>query len=144
MKRKILFLIILLSLTITSYEQSAPSQKTTVAKSFAEIKFDSTHANLGIIRGDTTAFIDFKFTNSGNRPLLITEVKGSCHCVQGKWPKKAIAPGESGVINVSLGPEGITGLFIRTIAVRSNARQSVLDLGLSGEIKPGTETKGPH
>ena len=144
MKSIVLFIALFFPLATISYGQSATLKKTTAAGSFAEIKFENQNADLGTIRGDSTAFYNFKFSNTGNRPLLITEVKGSCYCVQGKWPKQSIAPGKSSVINISFGPQGVKGRFIRTLTVRSNGKQPAVELMLSGDIKLGTETKGPH
>jgi hypothetical protein len=124
--------------------QSVTTKKSTSTQSFAEIKFEYQNAEIGVIRGDTTAFYDYKFSNTGKRPLLISDVKGSCYCVKGKWPQQSIAPGKSAVITVSFNPEGVTGNFIRMLSVRTNAKQPVVDLMLSGSVKPGTETKGPH
>lgn len=110
-------------------------KKETPKSDFAEIKFENEKIDIGVIDGKTNANQDFKFKNTGGIPLLITEAKGSCHCVQGKWPDKPIEPGDSSIISVSFDPVGVTGLFIRTIMIHSNATRPAVELTLSGEIK---------
>ena len=43
---------------------------------------------------------DYKFTNTGSEPLIISNAKGSCGCTVPSWPREPIAPGESAVIAV--------------------------------------------
>ena len=49
------------------------------------------------------------------------------------WSKTPVSPGDSAVIKVSFDPEGVAGLFIRTITVRSNAKTDSLQLRITGE-----------
>jgi hypothetical protein len=130
--------IILLSLVINiNCGNASSTNKVTPENSFAEINFKTTSAELGKIPAKVNATYDFVFSNSGNSPLTITEVRGNCHCVQGKFTDKPINPGDSSAINVSFDPTGVTGLFIRTLMVRSNAKTDSVELKISGEILPG-------
>jgi len=90
--------------------------------------------------------VDFKFLNTGNIPLIINEVKGNCHCVQGKWSEKPIAPGDSSVITVSFDPEGVSTSYQRTLMVQSNASRPSIELYITGEIKrdPKEKIKKTH
>ena len=53
---------------------------------------------------------DFKFVNKGSEPLVIHEVKTSCHCVSVDYPRSPIMSGDEGIIHVKLDfesqPEG--------------------------------------
>jgi hypothetical protein len=116
--------------------QASSANKVIPEKKFAEIKFQNEKTDLGVIDGGDIANYDFKFFNAGNIALSITEVKGNCHCVQGKWPEKNIEAGDSSVISVSFDPQAVTGFFIRTLKVQSNATRPTIELTISGEIKP--------
>ena len=141
MKNIGLCFILAVLLSNISCGQAGSAKKSTPEKKFAEIKFQNEKADLGIINEGINATYDFKFLNSGNIPLVISEVKGNCHCVQGKWPEKGIEPGDSTVISVSFDPQGVTGLFIRTLMVQSNATRPAIELTISGEIKPDPKKK---
>ena len=135
MKKIGLWFVLVIILSNIKCGQASSANKVTPEKKFAEIKFQNEKADIGVIDGGDIANYDFKFSNAGNTPLSITEVKGNCHCVQGKWPKKNIEPGDSSVISVSFDPQGVTGLFIRTLTVQSNGTRPAIELTISGEIK---------
>ena len=117
---------------------ASPAKKDTPKNNFAEIRFESEKIDIGVIDGKSNANQDFKFSNTGNIPLVITEAKGNCHCVQAKWPEK-VEPRDSSIISVSFDPVGITGLFQRTVMVQSNATRPAIELTITGEIKRDTK-----
>ena len=114
--------------------EAGSAKKDAPKNNFAEIRFVSERIEVGIADGKTGVYQDFKFSNAGNIPLIITEAKGNCHCVQAKWPEK-VEPGDSAVISVSFDPTGVTGLYQRTVMVRSNATRDSVELYMTGEIK---------
>jgi len=114
--------------------QSSASKKEPPKPLIAEIRFQSEKIDLGIADGKKNITADFKFSNTGNIPLDIIELKGNCHCVQGTMPGKPIAPGDSSVIHITFDPAGVTGQYQRTLMVRSNAKRDSVELYLTGEI----------
>ncbi|NLR92752.1 MULTISPECIES: DUF1573 domain-containing protein [Flammeovirga] len=66
----------------------------------------------------------FKFTNSGDAPLVITNVTTTCGCTAPKWPKEPIAPGDEGQILVKFNSRGKRGVQNKPITVYSNAKQT--------------------
>lgn len=62
---------------------------------------------------------DFIFTNTGNAPLLITNVLSTCGCTVPTKPNEPIMPGKTGKITVkyNMAP----GPIRKTITVESNA-----------------------
>jgi len=135
MKRLNLYIILFLLLSSFSCGETGPAKKETPKKEFAEIKFQNERIDVGVIDGKSNANVDFKFSNTGNIPLTITEARGSCHCVQAKAPEKSIEPGDSSVISVSFDPVGVSGLFQRTVRVRSNATRDSIELYMTGDIQ---------
>jgi hypothetical protein len=61
---------------------------------------DSTYLELKSIKRGDSARIKFGFTNTGNRPLLITGINASCGCtvVDTTTIREAILPGKKGII----------------------------------------------
>ena len=62
---------------------------------------------------------DFTFTNTGNAPLIITNVLSTCGCTVPTKPTEPIMPGKTGKITVkyNMAP----GPIRKTITVESNA-----------------------
>ena len=77
-----------------------------------EITFEETTFNFGTFpesKGKVTT--EFKFTNTGNAPLLITRSAASCGCTTPEYPKEPIAPGKSCIIKVTYKEKGRPGQF---------------------------------
>ena len=129
-----LYFILFALLSNFNCGEAGPAKKDTPKNNVAEIKFVSERIEVGVADGKTNVNQDFKFSNAGNIPLVITEAKGNCHCVQAKWPGK-VEPGDSAVISVSFDPTGVTGLYQRTVMVQSNATRPAVELTITGEIK---------
>lgn len=76
----------------------------------ADIRFDEYIHNLGIVKeGNIKLDHIFKFTNIGNKELVISRVKSSCGCTATILSEKNIAPGGKGEIEVSFNIEGRIG-----------------------------------
>ena len=89
MKQLLCLPIVLLLITgVTSCSNNAASttKNDDPASDSAQIQFASERIDIGVIEPNKNANQDFKFTNTGKLPLTISEARGSCHCVQAKWP----------------------------------------------------------
>lgn len=71
--------------------------------------------------GDGTC--EFKFTNTGNAPLIISNAKGSCGCTVPDWPRDPIMPGKSAVIKVKYDTKR-PGAINKSVTITSNASNS--------------------
>ena len=65
-----------------------------------EISFEKEIHDFGTFEQHGDGAYEFKFTNTGDAPLIISNSKGSCGCTVPVWPKEPIIPGESNVIKV--------------------------------------------
>ena len=86
-----------------------------------EIKFESTTYDFGKIKeegGKVTG--KFIFTNIGNEPLELTNVRPGCGCTAANYTKGAIAPGEQGYIEATYNPYNRPGAFNKNIRVTTN------------------------
>jgi peptidoglycan-associated lipoprotein len=69
-------------------------------KQKVEMTFENELIHLGKVKkGDSRKF-DFVFTNTGIDPITI-DIISSCDCTTLDWPRKAIKPGQKGIINVT-------------------------------------------
>ena len=63
----------------------------------------------------------FEFTNTGNQPLIIMDVKPSCGCTHVDWDKQPVLPGQTGHISLGLKTDEQTGIFKKEIYIQSTA-----------------------
>ena len=103
------------------------------ANAQAEISFKSETVNYGEIAKGSDGVRVLTFTNTGNAPLIISEVKSSCGCTVPKKPDGPIAPGESNTIQVKYDTNRV-GPIRKTVTVYSNAEEPVKALKIKGEV----------
>lgn len=94
-----------------------------------------------IIEGDKPTH-EFKFTNTGNSPLIISGVKASCGCTTPEWPKTPIAPGEEANIKAIYNSKGRIGKFNKAIRITSNAATPTKVIYIKGETKKANTNEG--
>jgi hypothetical protein len=97
--------------------------------SFGEINYD-----FGTVsEGDKVEHI-YKFKNSGNEPLIISNAQGSCGCTVPQWPKEPIAPGKSGEIKVVFDSKGKAGKQNKTVTITANTDPATTTINITGEV----------
>lgn len=77
---------------------------------------------------------EFKFTNTGKEPLILTNVRASCGCTTPSWPKEPILPGKDGAILVTYNTQGRPGAFNKSITITSNADTPEKIIYIKGEV----------
>jgi len=106
------------------------TDKTGVPKfDFEEITFD-----LGTVQSGESVTHEFKFKNSGDKDLIISQAKGSCGCTQPEYPKDPIAPGDEGVIKVTFNSTGISGQITKNVTLIANTTPNTKVLTITGEV----------
>jgi hypothetical protein len=115
---------------------AAPAAST----SLADIKLEKLTHDYGNIQQGGNGECEFKFTNNGKEPLVITNCQGSCGCTVPQCPKEPILPGKSGVIKVKYDTNRPGGIY-KTVTVSSNAKSGNIVLTIKGnvEVKPVEE-----
>lgn len=106
-----------------------------VANAQAVIKFEETSHNYGKFTEDKPQSYVFKFTNTGNEPLVIHQAFASCGCTVPTYTKEAIAPGKTGELKVVYNGKGkLPGHFKKTVSVRSNATNALVRVYIEGDM----------
>ena len=105
----------------------------------AEIKFEKTSHTFGTFpESSPKVTCTFKFTNTGDKLLVIHQAMASCGCTVPQFPKEPIKPGESGEITVTYNGAGkFPGHFKKSITIRTNAKQEIIRLYVEGDMQPG-------
>lgn len=109
--------------------------------SFAQgvLKFQDDKHDFGMIDEGVQAVEEFTFTNTGNAPIILSDVRASCGCTTPSWTKEPIAPGAKGSIKASYNSEGRPGAFNKSITITSNASEPSKVLYIKGVVDPKKE-----
>lgn len=112
----------------------------------ATMEFESEVVDYGTIEQGADGVREFKFTNNGKEPLLISNARGSCGCTVPTWPKEPIKPGESSVIKVKYDTKRL-GAINKSVTITSNAATPTKVVRIKGKIiapqtSPVKETTG--
>ncbi|EGV44161.1 DUF1573 domain-containing protein [Bizionia argentinensis JUB59] len=99
----------------------------------AKIEFKETTIDYGIIEKGADGVRVFEFTNTGDAPLVISNVTSSCGCTVPKKPEGPIAPGETGQISVKYDTNRVMPIR-KTITVLSNADTPTTALKIKGDV----------
>lgn len=86
-------------------------------------------------KDDDDGLRSFEFTNTGDEPLIITNVQSTCGCTIPTKPTEPIAPGKTGKIDVKYNMH--TGPIRKTITVESNAinvEEGRVAIKIKGEV----------
>ena len=97
--------------------------------------FEVTSIDYGTLDKGGDPVRKFKFTNTGNEPLIIKSAKGSCGCLVPKYPQEPIMPGESNVIEARYDTQRV-GMFTKTITLTTNEYPDTHTLTVKGEVRP--------
>jgi|TARA_B100001059_G_C17617134_1_gene467564 hypothetical protein len=99
----------------------------------AKIEFESQTIDYGTIEKGSNGVRVFKFKNTGNAPLIVSNVKSSCGCTVPKKPTAPIMPGKSGEIEVKYDTNRVNPIR-KTITVTSNAETPTVALKIKGTV----------
>lgn len=76
----------------------------------------------------------YRFKNTGDKPLVVSDVKASCGCTVPEKPEKPIMPGETGFILVKFNSENKPGEIHKTVTVTANTNPPFPSLVLKGTV----------
>lgn len=96
--------------------------------------FEVTTVDYGKIEKGSDRVRHFKFTNTGNEPLIVKSAKGSCGCTTPTYPQEPIMPGETKTIDVRYDTNRL-GQFNKTVTLTSNETEPTHTLTIKGEVK---------
>lgn len=107
----------------------------TVLVAVAQPRFSSnteTHS-FGQIEWKCPVTAQYTITNTGDRPLVLTDVEPDCACTVAQWTKTPIAPGAKGNISVTFDAKAL-GHFQKSVAIYCNAQPHLVYLNFDGEV----------
>lgn len=129
MRIPILFLLIC-SLPAWSFQADKEAVQTGPKLTFESLKQD-----LGSLRKGEVKTVEFKFVNTGDATLEIENIQADCGCTTPKLSQRIYAPGEAGVLPVTLNTLNLDGEIHKNVYVYSNDKAGKkVQLHLDGQI----------
>tara|TARA_B110000971_G_scaffold115214_1_gene118117 strand:- start:1000 stop:1473 length:474 start_codon:yes stop_codon:yes gene_type:complete len=103
---------------------------------FPSISFDKTEHDFGQIMNGTPVETTFSYTNSGESPLVVTDIKSTCGCtVPQGWSKEPLMPGASSQFSVKFNGKGANKTS-KTITLTTNTQTGREQVRISAFITP--------
>ena len=121
--KRILFFFALVMFAATSYGQG-------------KITFKTEAHDFGKVEEGGPVSYDYVFTNTGNVPVVISNVQPSCGCTTPNWTREPVMPGKTGIVTASFGTAGRTGVNNKTVTVVSNSETPSITLSFKVEVTP--------
>jgi len=113
--KKYFFLFVMLGFACLGYSQEAKLNGPVIT-------FEKKVHDFGDISQGDKVEETFRFTNTGNEPLIITNVQVTCGCTVPKgWPRDPIAPGQKGELTIAFNSAGKMGRQNKVVTIVSNA-----------------------
>lgn len=125
-----LFLVLFLSV-------SAAFAQADQKKDGPAITFKTEQHDFGKVTEGVVAEYVFTFTNTGNQPLILKDVRASCGCTTPSWTREPVMPGKTGTIKVAYNSQGRPGTFNKSVTITSNIPDETKILFIKGEVIKG-------
>ncbi|MCC5945825.1 MAG: DUF1573 domain-containing protein [Bernardetiaceae bacterium] len=110
---------------------------TTMALAQADIHFEEDRYEFGEVKEGQKVKRTFTYKNTGNAPLILSDLRTTCGCTVSEWDKNPLPPGEQNKITVVFDTKGKVGRQHKTVSVLSNSAQNpVAKLRLYGNVLP--------
>ncbi len=146
MKKSILIIAIMSAFVFTSCKENAAEKvseekvaeaetRDAAVEKFPVISFNETEFDFGTIDQGTNVEHVFKFTNTGEAPLVIVNAKSSCGCTVPSFPKEPVAPGESGEMLVKFNGSGKNQVS-KTVTITANTQAGKETIKIKAFVNP--------
>jgi hypothetical protein len=104
------------------------------AKGGPNIKFEKDVYDFGKIDKGQVAKYKFVYKNTGDEPLILTNVRASCGCTTPTWSKEPIMPGQTGFVEAAYNSNVGHGTFAKSITIQTNIPEKSVVLFIKGEV----------
>lgn len=129
--------------TLLGLQQQRPVAVTPDPDRGPRIAFDTTVHDYGTIPVGADGACSFRFTNTGDAPLIIESFKSTCGCLVPSHDPGPVAPGGSGTVRLRYDTNR-PGPFNKVAIVTCNAMNTPsIVLRVRGAVAPGGEKRLP-
>ena len=108
---------------------------------FPVMQFEAVEHDFGTIDQGTNVEHLFKFTNTGNAPLVVVDAKSSCGCTVPTWSRESIPPGGEGEMLVKFNGSGQNQVS-KTVTITANTRNGKETIKIKAFVTPKAGAAG--
>ena len=123
--------------TIKANEQALKElkkQQQVEAESVTSMKIDKEIHDFGKVTEGVENHCTFTVTNTGSKPLILSDVKASCGCTTPSTREGPIAPEKSDNIKVGFKPSG-KGVSEKTITITANTEPRITVVKVKADVQ---------
>jgi len=146
MKKSILIIAIMSAFVFTSCKENAAEKvseekvaeaadRDANAGKHPVLTFTESEFDFGTIDQGTKVEHVFKFTNTGDAPLVIVDAKSSCGCTVPTFPKEPVAPGEEAELLVKFNGSGKNQVS-KTVTITANTEAGKETIKIKAFVNP--------
>jgi hypothetical protein len=148
MKKLLLIGLAIATFTFTSCQEEAAKKidEAKVAEAsvrdaqqakFPVMEFEVKEHDFGTVEEGDVVEHSFKFTNTGDAPLIITDAKASCGCTIPSYPKNTpIAAGESAEMLVKFNTRGKPNQQMKQVRITANTESGNEAIRIKAFVNP--------
>lgn len=87
---------------------------------------DGAERDFGVLKeSDDKWSTTLRWTNTGDKPLVVTRVTTSCSCVVAEASREVVKSGEQGTVSVSFNPQGRLGGVAQRVMIYTNLSERI-------------------
>lgn len=122
--------------TLKQIQEEEAKAKALEKATSTTLTFNKMKHDFGNVNAETENTTEFIVTNTGNKPLILSDVSASCGCTMPQKPEGPIAPGESDVIKVTFKSKpGQENEIKKTVTVTANTEERIHLLEIRAFVK---------
>lgn len=122
---------------------AAAAERDATADKFPVMQFNEVEHDFGEIESKQKVTTEFVYTNTGDAPLIVTDIKSTCGCtVPQDWNREPLAPGESGKFTVTFNGSG-SGNVVKPINITANTATGKESVKIKAFVKPDPNAPAP-
>lgn len=125
-----------LSKELSTFEKEEAQRLKEKAGNITTLKFDKVLHDFGDVESEVENTTSFIVTNTGKKPLIISDVSTTCGCTTPKKPEGPIAPGKSDEIQVTFKSKpSQKNEITKTVTITANTAEKVHKVDIRAFVK---------
>ena len=115
--------------------QELPSPSSDVdTRTLGKFQFSKMEYDFGTIKSGQIIEHVFNFVNTGQAPLVISNITSSCVCAVPDWTKTSVQPGKMGFVKVVFNSTNKNGAQSPTVTIQANTDPAITRLSMRGSV----------
>ncbi len=106
------------------------------SKPLTNLVLSENHFDFGKIKKGEQVKHVYEVTNTGDNPLIISQVKPACGCTAPDFTKEPIMPGQKGQVTLAFDSTSFDGLVNKQAEIFANTEKTPILLTFSADIQP--------